>query len=98
VDAAGLRWRGVWQSTEVAWSDVERLVLDDRTSPYGSAVDVVVQLANGQRHNLPSDAVNGLEDDKHAELRHNLFASITRCAEAASVAVTAAGPGDPLAP
>lgn len=98
ADGSGLRWRGVLRSTDLPWDDVQRVVIEDRGSPYGSKVGIQVETADGARHDVPTDALSGLEDERHAELRRHLLTSVARFAEGAGAAVIVPGRDDPLVP
>lgn len=96
ADRQELRWRGLFRSATVPWELVTRLVLDDRTSPYGTKVGIEVDTIDGNRRSVPSDALDGLADDNHIELRRRLFESLADLAEQANVPVTVPSHDDPL--
>lgn len=96
VDARGLRWRGALRSTELRWDTMRQVVIDDRTSPYGTKVAIDVETVEGTRLGVPPDALAGLEEAQHADLRRDLLASVARFAEDAEVPVTHTRADGPL--
>ena len=88
---------GSGPSTSVPWTEVKRLVVEARTSPYGTKVAIEVETPDGRRDSIPSNALAGLEDDKHAAHRDSVLKSLAQCAVEAGVEVVVSAADDPLA-